>query len=1438
MRNKVRFRTGVKSIRIAILLACFAFCGFALFAGISHFMATKASGEVVNIRVSDTSGGTVKAASGTGYSVSPDNTTTSVAAITFTDLTETPTITAYPATGYSFDGWVSTRGTSTITSPSSTTTTFSAKMDDNILALFKPDGTTRTIKYSNGRAEGETQNYLVIVHEPGDSSAYKAADYITSSNPTATGITFTSYLANDYWFKGWYQVGDGVVSRDQTFVPNVSSLYSDVTYYPVFSNAAHVAYSTNDSSLGRIQFEGWESGMDRCGSSFTRSESLNVEWTEQYAQHFAPNLPYLTIKACPEEGAEFVGWQINGTLNTSLDQQIGMYDNSVTSETGTDNYEVVAVFRSTSAPYEVEIAPNDPSYGSVTLTNSQSDPYTISAGAATGSYVIDANTSDGAMTVDITPTAASGYYFDHFDTTGNVSISGSGNSYTATFSDEGTITAVFVADTYDAIFTTNGQSKGQLRVNNSFADITAVPNSINVPNDTYSNLVMTINCNGDCSAVQRTNSIILSPASGYRFHHFDIVGNAEVRSQTSSGYDFNLTGAATVTAIFGKYVNYTSGTIDGYTIEAIDPSTRQVKTDEDIEGTVTGITIDSNEIPVGASFVGWADENDNIVSNSQTFVPSGSQLDGEPTYHPVFEEVTIHYTSGSANGTTIYPIDIIEGTTKTSESGLGATGVTIDSSLIPSGYRFIGWANENDVIVSSNLEFTPSGASQIYSGATYHPVFDQSLAASFTSSDSNLGLLAYDGWGDKCTNGGTQVATISFNEDSSGLVDFPYNEIKACPIDNNTFVGWSLDGGATIVSSDIAANKWMDWLYFNGSNLIVTAVFAAAPVYTIGVNIPEAGSIDARGGDCADSTKKTNEDWNATLIINGNDKTINTYTSESSVLQACVDNNDYQFDYWQIDNTINASSATTLAKTHSGWPSSAGYHSLRAMFGTPITYLPGIVDADTSKTVTVVDPADGTTTKTSELSTSVTGATFSTSSLANYTNAKFAGWEEVKDGCVTPNCPIVSTDETFIPSGDQLYVGATYRPVFVTDNNYTLVVSNDPDAGYISYWSGSQSAWVGRTDNGEFHVASVNGYVNGGIKATPREDYVFDHWEHNGTTICTASTSGCAEIVANEVQYQAGSGNSLPTLVAYFTPASAKYHVFTGYTGANGYFDHDLPETQRPGGVGAQAGALSLTYYEDTNSDIPAATASFSGDQHSTAPNGYYFAYWITGCNTNYDYTEMVEMYTGHEDEMQALGSETIVSFDYYFRPSREQVQTCGEYIAVFYRKNQIRLIAQSENEAIGVVNATTTSSSELYQELCDGTLMRVKANLGVGVNSNGYYSSCDATSEISNTSYKISSWTFNGYTVLDATTHEPVESLKYRGDYVVEDNGSYVSLSNVIVGDALNYLVAHYELVPLPFTGSATIWIILGGGIGLVAIPSIILIANERKEQKKGGKK
>ena len=62
-------------------------------------------------------------------------------------------------------------------------------------------------------------------------------------------------------------------------------------------------------------------------------------------------------------------------------------------------------------------------------------------------------------------------------------------------------------------------------------------------------------------------------------------------------------------------------------------------------------------------------------------------------------------------------------------------------------------------------------------------------------------------------------------------------------------------------------------MQFNGHSLNITAVFAPGIPYTISVNIPEAGSIDAQGGGCQDSTKKTNQSWSAYLVEDSGNKT-------------------------------------------------------------------------------------------------------------------------------------------------------------------------------------------------------------------------------------------------------------------------------------------------------------------------------------------------------------------------------------------------------------------------------------------------------------------------------------------------------------------------------------------------------------------------------------
>lgn len=1253
--------------RTVVIIAVLVLCGAAAIVDIIRDSIAKAAitnPTYVNVITNDTAAGTVTATSTSDYTVSPSGTPSTSLRIDHNEDNINPQVTATANSGYTFDKWVSTRGWTTIT-PGANTGEMSYSItgwldgeSDNLMALFRPSsGVTGTIYYTNGRYDNNgniinTRAYLNAVKDA-QGNSYKAVDYVTAGQPP-TGVSLTSY-DGDQDFVGWSN-GTDYVSVDTTFVPSGDAIPTggnSVTYYPVFTTQKTAVVSVNDPSLGCLNYDTWNG----CNNSGTTSSFRVVDYYLNGNDYIMDLGNYNDIFACAKNNARFVGWYIDG-VQQSTSNDLSRWSSAWAQLSSSSMVKVLRIVAVFADDYEVTIEPNNSNYGTISLTNTQSQNYTVASGTNPGSLVATVSSSDSPLTTQdyLAVTPASGYGIESVSTTGgasatyvstsngvsyyqltfssqgtitvnfaprytvtaqtanssygqikfvespasqsytasaydtnsntiafdvssanaitttgylevvpaagyqfvnftnsngnvNESATGTANRYLLNFSGAGTITANFAPITYNVTFQTNSSSKGQLKITNTYSNQTAVPD-----NTVADSIVITVDCSvyGSCSTL--TNSLQTRPASGYAFDHFEYsTNNAAYNSAqsdpTNNKYKFDLSGADTVTAVFVStiFVNYANGSINNQTITVIDPNTHQAKSSEDAHpNEVTGITFDTNSVPVGARFVRWVDANNVEKSTSTTYVPSGNDLNGNPTYHPVFEEIVVNYTNGTAGETSVSPKDG-SGNVKTSEGGLSPTGVTINSADIPVGYTFVGWANENDVIVSNSMSFIPSGTSQIYSGVSYHPVFSQALVATFSTNDGNTGQLGYIGWGDKCSNGNSLVTTISFYEDNQGLIDLPYNEVKACPVGDNVFLGWSLDGGNTLVSNAITANKWEPWTQFNGHNLNITAVFAPGIPYTISVNIPEAGSIDAQGGNCADSTKKTNQSWTAYLVEDNGTKTLDTYVSDSSVFQACVDNNDYQFDYWQIDNAIHASTATTLDKTNSGWPNQAAYHSLRAMFGFPITYLPGVVDSDTTKTVSTVDPSNTSNTKSSELSSSITGVTYSSADLNNYSNAKFAGWEEVKDGCLTPNCPIISTSETFVPTGDQVYVGATYRPVFVTDsNNYTLVISADPDAGYISYWSGSQNQWVGRTDNGEFHVATVNGYINGGIKATPRNGYVFDHWEHNGNTICTINDTGCVEIVVNEVAYQGANGSKLPTLVAYFVPLDIDPLPFTG----------------------------------------------------------------------------------------------------------------------------------------------------------------------------------------------------------------------------------------------------------------------------------------------------
>lgn len=1257
------------------------------------------------------------------------------------------------------------------------------------------------------------------------------------------GTVITACPASGYYFSHWLVNGVQPAqnpTQAQLYNWNIGNYDSnkEINIEAVFVSAITVTANVENGAGGTIQM-GWITPSGYAAVPINGTATNTITFTTPTGNSVTTD----TITAIPDNGYRFVGVTTSGANVVYNDQGSSGNSHTFTLTISGDGTATV-VF----APITYTTTINA---GAGTATVASGQNYTVHNN---GTSMVTVEATNTNVTIPVTVTPPSGMIID------SVSVSGvnyqnlSGNNFELTTWGDGGVATVNYIQAYTA---TVDAGNGTAAVSGNNITIT----------DNNTGLV-SISATGNKSA-----TVAVTPPNGYIVNTSNPVsttGNVQYNNDFSNNqFTLNLNGAGTAT------VNYVSGSpyvtefdvspsaggtlkegwgCNGTTISNLPYTSTDTNPDVIYPNNSSAITACPES---GYAFVGWRISGDNITTfdiTSGNNIASFNQWTGDSNvYDRMFandtHNVTVtalfeasHTVTVTVNDSSMGHIKMASGSNYTANPNNQDTntitltystssGSVTTNSLIAeanNGYVFDHFVSSTGATSWSQPDASKDEYPLTLTGDdTVTAVFVQkpSYTVTFLSNNPSVGQISMASGSNYTANpndtlgSGVELTTVA----GTGTTN-------TANLKNSVASGYFLDHfesstGATTATGQYGHTEREHEVTISGNDT-VTVYFAAYSdvVYTVSVNFPEAGSIDVNGGDCQDPSKKTNQAFTKNLKDIGNNfgQSRLDIGDNISVIRQCVDNPNYVFDHWEIDNLSFDGTTWPSLDPVGNWPKTGTYHTLRAVFSPKINYLNGIV-LNQGTNITPVEPGTSNA-KYVDMGENPTGVSYDTNSLPG--GVKFAGWEEVVNNCNPGECKIVSTDSTFIPSGEQIYAGATYRAVFVQDNSYTEVTVAEPGEGVISYWSDSQSQYVDVSDNGEFHVATVNGYVDGPIKATPSQGYVFDHWEYNGQRINNGAT-----INDGELQYQAGQNGQLAQLVAYFR-TGVTYHVFTGYTGGDGYYDHNLPETRRGNNQGAQAGDVVETYIADADSDIMAATAVFSGEQHPTAPNGYYFAYWTEGCNTNYNFVEQVDDGHGILIDYNTLQGEKVVSLDTYFRPTRDQVNQCDEYIAVFYRKNQLRLIAQSENESIGVVNATTTSSSQFYQEFCDNTLMRQKSNVGVGVNANGFYSSCNATVVISNPVYELDYWTING----DIVTFD--SSGNIVRDYTFRDPSSDNYTGFTLHGDQLNYLVAHYKLKILPHTGSGAIWFILGGGIGLIAIPSVILIVSERKEQKKGGKK
>lgn len=1082
----------------------------------------------------------------------------------------------------------------------------------------------------------------------------------------------------------------------------------------------------------------------------------------------------------------------------------------------------------------------------VTLTNNQTAHVTAAA-RGTQTLTVQASPSSGYRVNTANPVSATGgvtYNNDYNGSQFTLSIAGDGTAtvnleqitYTATINAGAGTATVPTSANYTV--TNNGTST--VTVTSTSTNI-SVPVSITPPSG---NVVDSVSATGSAGYNGDLNGndfsftitgdggqVTVNYAGPYNVLLDAGSGTVSVASGTGYTVANNNTGLATVTTSG----NTTTGTItvtapSGYMLSSSNPITSA-------NGTTTYSNLSGNTLTL--SMTGADTVTFNYISGS----PYVTSFDVSPSAGGTLKQ------GWGCNGSTISSLPYVSTNTTASVIYPSDSALTACSE---SGYVFAGWRISGDNITTFDITsgdnlasfFQWTGGSDIYQrmfandthNVTVTAMFvsDPAYSVTFVSDDSSHGTVRISSGSNYTANpDDTAAASVVVSSDGQS------SDLNVARVDGVPASGYFLQSFTSANNTEQqTVSSWQElgdvgnaYSFTLTSADTITAHFAQFTdiVYEVSVNLPSVGSIDIQNTDCSTSTNQT---FTKTLIDNGSYFRPALDTNGHD-LTACVDNGNYYFSHWVIDGQMNISQNATLDEV-GYWPKNTNNHTLQAVFApkATVTVMPddsshGSVSVPSGAGYTVTTSGNNTIIETAAGMGKTTG-TINLSPANGYVFSYF----EVMDGNVTVNRGSGNNDYTLTIDGNDTVI-AHFEPA-------TNVVADDNSHGYIAYWDSyanhGQGAEVHLTNNEQYLASSsvVNNtrYITGATGdfwAMPRSGYTFDHWDLNGTTVTTAERG---VVRSGDIEYQAGSSDSLPNLTANFREYSL-YHVFTGYNDSHGFFDHYLPETQRTGGDGAQAGDYDL----DDNPFPQGATAKRSSDTHATAPNGYYFAYWITGCNSSFMASEQVETTPGNYIDMNVLGNETIMTRDTYFRPTTEQFNECSEYTAVWYRVNQQRLIASSENESIGTVQTSTDTGSSNFGfcgRTSDGTsrLMRTVANIGIYNTAKGLSIDCYPTTVITNPSYEVDHWELNGKTLYENGNIVTSEQIRKRAYTQSDGSALYIK------GDSLNDLIVYFRLKELPHTGSIAIWFIVGGGVAAVAVPSVILLISERKEQKKGGKK
>ena len=765
------------------------------------------------------------------------------------------TLTAIPATGYSFTNWTK-NGTPVSTDASFT---FTVTESTDFVANFSQNSYMITAT-ANPAAGGS-------VNGAGSHTHGTTANLVATANP---GYTFSNWTKNGT-----------VVSTNANYSFTVTEAADYVANFS--QNVYAINASANPAAGGSVD----GAGNYNYGATATLTANANegytfTNWTKNGTQVSTSSTYTFTVEEAGEYVANFTlnSYTINATANPTAGGTVsgaGNYDygtNATLTATANTGYTFTNWTKngtevSTNASYTFTVTEAANYVANFTLNS-----YTINASAdpTEGGTVTGAGTYNHFGSATLTATPAAGYAFINW--TKNGTVVSTTSTYTFIVEAAGDYVAHFSQNSYEITATANPTAGGTIEgagnyVHGATATLTATAATgytftswtksgtevstdasysftvteaaAYVANFTLNSYEVTVTANptegGTVSGAGSFNhgtstTLTAIPATGYAFVNW--TKNDAVVSTTAT-YTFNVTEAGAYVAHFSQ---------NTYAISAVvtpEGSGSVTGTGNYTHGATATLTATANE---GYNFTNWTDGT-TVVSTNATYAFT---VDGDRSLKANFtlKSYTIATTANPVDGGVV---------TGAGTYNHGATATL--TATANTGYTFINWTKGNEVVATS-ATYTVT----VTEAATY--------VANFELNSYAVTAIANP------TEGGTTTGTGTYNHGATATLTATANT-------GYTFANWTKNGAevSTTASMSVTVTEAAD--YVANFTLNSYAISATA-------NPTEGGTVTGANtynyGETATLTATANEGYTFTNWTKNGTEVSTTATYSFTVEEA------------------------------------------------------------------------------------------------------------------------------------------------------------------------------------------------------------------------------------------------------------------------------------------------------------------------------------------------------------------------------------------------------------------------------------------------------------------------------------------------------------------------------------------------------------------------